>query len=608
VKLQTRILATGGCLRFGIPVLLLLLSQLHVLLLVVIVPLIALWLRYCRLALRHVLLPPLFPNTRCPACRYLIPLRQIWGCQGGHYNDHRVRHVLQFHCNEGHEIRSFQCPKKNCNKTTIQVQKGIDSKVSKAFILGNAFAIAPGERRPSKLRGAYRRLCFWKQKPQGMKLRIGYDRRFLLSRFQQWLRRALRLRTRRAIEIAEAVYGRHMTIFGKSGMGKSKLILSMVQWMMQRGMGLTIIDPAGDLATEIIRHVPRERMKDVLWIRISDRKCPFRLNVLEAHDEIEEINLNEELLSALKRMSQSWGDQIAYQIEVAIDTSRAMGGSLKDVYDLFTNTRVRDRIVSQIDDPELIEFWEKYERTRESSRAPVIRKLRSIVKHKLLGPMLSARQSNFDPDVIIRERQIVVIDLSTGSTSEHVNVVIGTLIVSKIMAAAFRQKFKKEAERVRHFLIVDEAKNFIHRGTNFERIFSEARKFKLSLVLANQHVTQLTEEVRDAAFSNAGVLLTFNVDDDDAKLFEKRMRDVTVEDITGQEVGECIVRIHNDTEFIKTELPKLPAFDPTAEIDKQMHALNATVSANEDTDEITVTALPSARLPEYFVDVCEGVR
>jgi len=440
MKLQTRILTAGGCFRFSIPVFLLLLSQVHVLTLVVSIPLIAVWFRYCRLVLHRVLLPPLFPYTRCPACRYLIPLRQIWGCEGGHYNDHRVRHVLQFHCNEGHEIKSIQCPRDNCNKTTIQMQKGIDSKVKKAFILGNAFAIAPGEHKPSKLRSAYRRLRFWKSKPQGMKLRIGYDRRYLLSPFGRWLRRVLHLRTRRAIDIPETVYGRHMTIFGKSGMGKSKLILSMVQRMMQQGMGLTLIDPAGDLATEIIRHVPPERVKDVLWIRISDRACPFRLNVLEAHDEIEEINLNEEILSSLKRMSQSWGEQIAYQIEMAIDTARVFGGSLKDVYDLFTNTRARDRIVGQIDDPELIEFWERYERTRESTRAPVIRKLRSIVKHKLLGPMLSARQSNFDPDAIIRERKIVVLDLSTGSTSEHVNVVIGTLMVSKMMAAAFRQK------------------------------------------------------------------------------------------------------------------------------------------------------------------------
>jgi len=169
-------------------------------------------------------------------------------------------------------------------------------------------------------------------------------------------------------------------------------------------------------------------------------------------------------------------------------------------------------------------------------------------------------------------------------------------------------EFTKEANRIRHFLIVDEAKNFIHRGTNFERIFSEARKYKLSLLLANQHVTQLTDEVRDAAFSNAGVLLTFNVDDDDAKLFEKRMRDVAVEDITDQEVGECIVRIHNETEFIRTELPVLPEYDPTAEIDKQMHALNAKASANWDTDEMMDTALQSARMTEYFVEVCEGVR
>lgn len=601
MTLRTKILLTGGLLRYVLCVLILAVTRFHWIGVIVA----GFWLLCCRPMLRKVILPALFPHTKCPKCFYRIPLRQFWGCE--HYKDHRPRHVLAFHCSKGHEIEHFECPRNDC-RSTIQVQKRIDSKLSKGVVLGTSFNLAPGEYRHSWFRRLRHVSRLWKRHSEGVNLPLGFDRQFRLSILHRWIRKACRLPVRKPITVSEEVYSRHMTIFGKSGMGKSEYILSMVKWMLKTGHGGTIIDPAGDLANKIIRHVPENRLEDVLWIRVSDRDCPFRFNILETNDEVEEINLNDELLSALKRMSTSWGEQMAYQIEVGIDTVKAMGGSLKDVYDLFTNQRARDRAIAEVDAPELIEFWERYNRTRESGRAPVIRKLRGIVKHKLLGPMLCADKSNFDPDAIIRERKIVVIDLSTGSTSEKVNIVLGTLIVSKMMAAAFRGKFKKESERIRHFLIVDEAKNFVHRGTNFERIFSEARKYKLSLVLANQHVTQLTEEVRDAAFSNAGVLMSFNVDDDDAKLFDKRMRDVTADDITRQEIGECIVRIHNRTEFVKTELPIAPLDDFTDDIEQRMQELNEATEpvCEEPKDDSHRFFAPG--LTSCFAEVCDGVR
>lgn len=572
------------------------------------IPFLLLWYRFSLYWIRQWILPLLFPNARCPRCRYVISLWQYWGSEGG-YNDHKVRHVIQFHDNEGNEIRSFKCPRKSCIGSTIQVQKKIDRKLKKGIILGNAFALAPGEARSARMALFVRRFRFWKQNPEGMKLRLGIDRRYRCPLFVRLLRRLCRQPTEKAITIPEAVYGRHMTMFGKSGMGKSKLILGMAQWMFQHGMGATFIDPAGDLANEIIRVVPPERQDDVLWIRVSDRDCPFRLNILETKDEIEEINLNEEVLSALRRMSRSWGENMAHQIDMAIETARLVGGSLKDVHDLFSNSVARNRIVSKIDDLELIEFWEKYERQREQSQAPVKRKLRSIVKHKLLGPMLCSRESNFDADEIIRDHKIVIVDLSTGSTSENTNLILGTFIVSKIMAAAFRQKFVKEQQRSRHMLVIDEAKNFMHKGMNFERIFSEARKYKLSLVLANQHVTQMNDDVRDAAFSNAGVLLSFNVDRDDAKLFAERMPDTTIDDFTMQDVGECIARIHRNSHFIRTQLPTIPEYDPTNYILGRMQAMNGEPSAELSGAE---TPLPSSENESYdtryWAPVCEGVR
>jgi hypothetical protein len=189
-----------------------------------------------------------------------------------------------------------------------------------------------------------------------------------------------------------------------------------------------------------------------------------------------------------------------------------------------------------------------------------------------------------------------------------VNIVLGTFLIGKIRAAAFRQQFVKEPERMRHWLVVDEAKNFMHRGMDFEKIFSEARKFKLSLVLANQNVGQMNDDVKNEAFGNAGVLVAFNVDNSDAKLFAERMPNVTVDDITMQGVGECVAKIHNEAHFVKTELPPIPEYDPTSYIEAKMQKLN---QQEPDEDKHIDDAEDNRRatdLSPYSVNVVEGVR
>ena len=264
--------------------------------------------------------------------------------------------MLAFHCNEGHEIKYFECPRRDC-RATIQVQKGTSRhRLAKGIIIGPAFSLPESEYRRHRSMWIQRIL---RQDTFGTSnsIRLGYDRRKRFDILSRCVRRLLRRGSQTSVEIPEAVYGRHMTIFGKSGMGKSKLILSLAQSIFEQGIGATFIDPAGDLSREIIRMVPEHRRDDVLWIRVSDRDCPFRLNILETKDDVEDINLNEEVLSALRRMSHSWGEHIAHQIDMAIDTAKAINGSLKDVHDLFANSTARHRILSRIEDPELIEFW-----------------------------------------------------------------------------------------------------------------------------------------------------------------------------------------------------------------------------------------------------------
>jgi hypothetical protein len=148
---------------------------------------------------------------------------------------------------------------------------------------------------------------------------------------------------------------------------------------------------------------------------------------------------------------------------------------------------------------------------------------------------------------------------------------------------------------------------------NFPKLFSQARKHKLSLVLASQHVTQMPDKVKESAFANSGVLVSFNVDLDDAKLFAARMPDVTADDITQQEVGECIARIGSDPVAVKTTLPKPPEVDCTSHIEQKMHDMNTSVvvaATNEKSSKKKVKGIP-VPTHSHAVDevaVCEGVR
>ena len=329
-----------------------------------------------------------------------------------------------------------------------------------------------------------------------------------------------------------------------------------MEWIFQNGLGATVIDPAGDLVDDILKLVPEERRDDVLLIRAKDRQCPFRINLLDTHhDQFAELNLKAEMLHSLKAISQSWGDDIALNIERGIETARMVNGSLKDVFELLTKQSVRDRITSQIDDEELVEFWDGWARITNKARSPTVRKIRTIMKHPILGPMLGAEESNFDPDAIIRDNKIVLIDLDTASESDEVKIILGTFLIGKMRGASLRQP---KDERVRHFMIIDEASDFMHPGMNLTKMLSQARKHKLTLVMASQHISQL-ESVKKSLFGNCGVIVSFNVDDEDARAFASRMTDVAVDDITRQNVGQCIARVRNDTYFIQTTLPHRPA-------------------------------------------------
>ena len=550
---------------------------------------------------RHIL-PLLFNEVKCMSgsCGAIIPLTQVF--QAETFKGNQPTPIWRFRDDRGREAGTLDCPK--CG-TTIPIQKGRACRLVRVTIIGNPFTRSPREEKRTGLLASYRKL---RRLMKGQvtvavpPMPIGYCRNLRLSRWQRYWQKLTRQSKRRMVEISADVYQRHAVYFGASGMGKSTLIEWQVKWIMENGLGCTVIDPTGRLIKRILKLVPEHRKDDVVLIRAGDRECPFQLNPLETTDEMARFNIKGELLRTIRAVSGSWGDEIAYNLGKAIDTACLLRGSLRDAYDLLTKPTVRDRVIPQLEDEDLLEFWSAWEQTRPKSRVPTIRKLETMMNHPILGPMLGASSSNYSPEDAIRESHVVLVDLHTKSNTKEVIINLGTILIGSTQAAAERQEDGKE---VQHFLIIDEARNFMYPGMDLASIFSEARKRKLSMTLATQHPKQL-EEVIDEVYGNAGTLLSFKVDTKHAREFQDRMPEVNIDEIVNQDVGQCIAKIHLQSHRIETQLPKPAEEDQTAYIENKMHTMNLARKRDEVAGEGWSAGFET--LAEEQEPVCEGVR
>lgn len=478
------------------------------------------WLIASGPLLRQRILPGLYPDIVCAGCGRRVPLTGRWKC-GDHYIDHKERHILNFRCNQGHRLESFDCPR--C-KATILVQKG-DRKLLRhgSAIRMRAVAALPD---------------------QG--LLIGHDRH------------------QREVRLPSQVLARHVAIFGATGEGKSVLLEHLMVQLIEH-CGITVLD-TGDLAPTLRNLIPDHRQQDVLYLDVADTAQPFPLNLLSASSDLERMTLIEELIEVFHRMyGSSWGPSLEHLLRMGLRTAMSAQGSLRDVYDLFTDPTARARLLRQVSDQAARRFWQKEFPTIPAIRhAAVINKLAPIVFHPIVGPMVSSRECALNADYAIAHRQIVIASLWTGSPADDVTSLIGTFLVQKLLAAAFRQGALPASQRTPHVLLVDEFPRFIHNhAAAFDQVLAEARRYRLSLAVACQYVGQLDEATRAAIFGNVGALISFRVGHKDARLLADEFNSSMPDDFTELTVGRCLARIGRDWNLVHT-LPPNPLPRPAA--------------------------------------------
>lgn len=334
---------------------------------------------------------------------------------------------------------------------------------------------------------------------------------------------------------------RHMYIIGKTGMGKSTLIENMVVQDVRNGEGFAFIDPHGKSAALLLDYIPEERIKDVVYFAPFDTDNPISFNVMEDVGSDKRHLVANGLMSAFKKIwgPETWSARMEYILMNALLALLEYPEStLLGVSRMLTDKAYRKKVVDNVKDPSVKSYWvdefAKYSENYAKDAIPGIQnKLGQFTSNPLIRNIIGQPKSSFDLRKMMDERKILIVNLSKGQLGEGNANLLGGMIITKIYLAAMSRADLTESELKRlpnFYMYVDEFQSFANES--FADILSEARKYKLALVVAHQYIKQMDEKVADAVFGNVGTQIMFRVGAPDAEVLEKEYAPVfTAEDM-----------------------------------------------------------------------------
>ncbi|MDD3607238.1 MAG: type IV secretion system DNA-binding domain-containing protein [Candidatus Moranbacteria bacterium] len=324
---------------------------------------------------------------------------------------------------------------------------------------------------------------------------------------------------------------RHMYVIGKTGMGKTNLIQNMAIQDIRNGKGVAIVDPHGEFAEECLKAVPANRINDVIYFNPADTANPIAMNVMEKVDPEYRHLIASGLVGVFKKIwADSWGPRLEYLLRNAIlalleyPTSTLLG-----VTKILVDKEYRTKVMEKVSDPVIKSFWTEeftkyHDRLMADAIAPIQNKVGQFLSSSLIRNIVGQVKSSFDIRYVMDNQKILIMNLSKGRIGEDNSALLGAMMITKIQLAAMARVDMPENQRKDFYLYVDEFQNFATES--FANILSEARKYRLNLVLAHQYITQLDERVQNAVFGNVGTLITFRVGASDAEFLEKEFSPV----------------------------------------------------------------------------------
>lgn len=315
----------------------------------------------------------------------------------------------------------------------------------------------------------------------------------------------------------------HIYCIGKTGSGKSTLLLNMAISDIKRRNGIGIIDPHGDLAEEILNHIPKERIQDVIYFNVGDTEYPITFNPLSNVKEQDRYLVAATIVTTLKKLwADSWGPRLEHIFRnTLLSLSYYSKSTLLDIVPMLTDAEFRKQVLYAVPVISLKEFWHKeFEplspQLKHEFTAPIINKVGLFSSHPFIKNILGQQKSTIDIAHIMNTKKIFIANLSKGVMGEAGTQLLGSLLVSQFQAAALGRGTRPIHSRTPFYLYIDEVHSFMTKS--FADILSESRKYGLSLFLTHQFLEQIDEDIQKAIFGNVGTIISFRVGTRDAKV------------------------------------------------------------------------------------------
>ncbi len=339
---------------------------------------------------------------------------------------------------------------------------------------------------------------------------------------------------KKEIRLSDEDRRRHMYIIGQTGTGKSTILENIVVQDMLAGRGLAFIDPHGDAAEKLLKMVPKERAEDVVYFNPADMEHPLGINLFEFDSPEQKDFIIQESINMLYKLYDPdktgiIGPRFEHWFRSAALTLMAdpQGSSFIEIPKVFTDTTYLKNKFKYLSDPTVIDFWTKeMGQTSDYHKSEMlgwfVSKFGAFQSNDMMRNIIGQTESAFNIRDIMDQKKILIVNLSKGLTGELNSKLLGMIFVIKIQAAAMSRSNIPESERSDFSLIVDEFQNF--STDSFASILSEARKYRLNLIVANQFIGQLSEEIREAVFGNIGTMMSYRCGPEDAEFLVKQFQ------------------------------------------------------------------------------------
>jgi len=358
--------------------------------------------------------------------------------------------------------------------------------------------------------------------------------------------------THRRFGIKKADRRRHVYLIGKTGMGKSTALENMIYQDVQEGRGVAVVDPHGDLAEKVLDFIPASRINETIYFNPADTERPIAFNVLERIDPSHRHLVASGLIGVFKKLwADSWGPRLEYVLRNAILALLEYPEStLLGIMRMLSDKEFRKKVVGRLSDPVVRSFWvdefSRYpDRFQAEAIAPIQNKVGQFLSTSLIRNIVGQVKSKIDLREVMDKGEILILNLSKGRIGEDASALLGAMMITKMQLAAMSRVDIPEEARRDFYLYVDEFQNFATEA--FANILSEARKYRLNIILAHQYIEQLEEHVRAAVFGNVGTIVCFRMGAADAEFLAKEfMPQFTEEDLVNLGQFEMYVKLMID--------------------------------------------------------------